>query len=94
MFAGEIVLMPGSNPRRLNSRAENEIENGREPPPKYIEECSGPRKQGKNKKEAQAKDRSGTVPIDKLNARGYFGTAEGHGSDSELYLGTEACHRK
>jgi hypothetical protein len=46
--------MPGSNPHILNSKAENEIENGKEPPPppKHMEEDSGPRKPGKNKKEA------------------------------------------
>jgi hypothetical protein len=41
LFAGEIKKIPGSNPHRLNSRAENEIENGKELP-----------EQGKNKKEA------------------------------------------
>ena len=41
MFAGEIKKIPGSNPHRLNSIAENEIENGKELP-----------EQGKNKEEA------------------------------------------
>ena len=41
MFTGDIKIIPGSNPHRLNSRAENEIENGKELP-----------EQGKNKKEA------------------------------------------
>ena len=54
MFAGEIEIMPGSNPHRRNSRAEKEIETGKEPPPptEYMEEGSVSQKQGKNKKEA------------------------------------------
>jgi hypothetical protein len=53
LFAGEIKKIPHLNPHRLHSRAGIEIENGKEPPPppKYIEEGSGPRKQGKNKNE-------------------------------------------
>jgi hypothetical protein len=62
--------MPGSNPHRLNSRAENEIENGKEPPPKYIEEGSGPRKQGKHKKEAPIRtEKSKNVPTLKQQAK-------------------------
>jgi hypothetical protein len=37
IFVGEIKKIPGSNPHRLNSIAENEIENGKELP----EQCKG-----------------------------------------------------
>jgi hypothetical protein len=36
--------------------------------------------------QAQAKDRSGTIPVGKLNARGYFGTPQGHGRGIQMNM--------
>jgi hypothetical protein len=73
-------IIPGCNPHRLNSRAENEIENGKEPPlPKYIE-GSGPRKPGKNKREAPVRtEKPKNVPTLKQQAKPRVETHGRHG---------------
>ena len=79
MFAGDFKIIPGSNPHRLNSRAENEIENGKEPLPKYIE-GSGSRKPGKNKREAPVRtEKPKNVPTLKQQAKPRVETHGRHG---------------
>jgi hypothetical protein len=79
LFAGKIEKMSGSNPHRLNSKAENEIENGKEPP-KYIEEGSGPRKPEKNKKKAPIRtEKPKNVPTLKQQAKPRVETHGRHG---------------